>query len=1033
LFVASDYEAIRYSNIRKYGEETAHLAFLADLYPDRTHFIFELIQNAEDAEATVLSFHLRLDRLEVSHDGRPFTAADVIGICGVVAGTKKDKLNQIGKFGVGFKSVYAYTRSPEVHCRDEHFTIRDYIRPFASPSPDGLRPDETRFVFPFDRPNRPPEVAIKEIAAALQRLELRTILFLRNVQRIEVEGSSVDPATLERTREGLTVTLCEKGNGRLLTEKWSVWSRCVDPTQPDLRVECAFLHSSDSDKPGLRAVERSPLIAFFATAKETHLGFLIQGPYRTTPGRDNVPEGDDWNRRLVAETALLLRDVLGELRDGRRLNAAVLASLPISALYFGAGTMFRPLFEASRIAFQELELLPSGERYVRSVRAKLARSGDLRELLDPEQLGALCAEGAPLYWLASDITVDRFPALWNYLRDDLGIEVLEPEGVVGRMTQMFLEGQTDEWIARLYSFLEGQPALWRQRDKLGNPGVARRKPIIRLEDGSQVLPFDASGRPVVYLPSEIQTPGMKIVRSSIAQDPRAGPFLERLGLTKPDFVAVVMDRILPWYREGTDARERDHMRDMRLIGEALDKAEGVRRTQLAMALCSTPFLEVENAATGVRRLSCPSSAYWPSAELRMYFEGNPDAWFADQAYDPWHRQLSELGVRSVVRVSARSFNSRGHVPIVDVFGWHARGLDRFDPNADVDGLGFAVQNPPLERSLFIWNELLLPNVHLIAGLVEYSKRQEYVDSWQSHLISPLGNSVISGEWIYDRSGGCHVPSADLSLDDLDESYQRDDSLARALGLVTPAVDEASRELGVPATVLRALSRDPSLVAMIEERLAAAGPEPEDLQREESFDSEVAFSEEVEKAFARPTWEAPDDRDDVEEGESGGLVANPELRRERIQEELEQRRRGEPPPETRFRRVTRKEWAPKNAVARNFLLEQYSGRCQICQDGFAKLDGSPYFECLYLVSSTRARWIDRPGCMLCLCPTCCAKFLYGAIIADDILDQISRWRSRREGGSGEPGLTIEMCGSEVNILYTEKHFLDLQEMIRAQPL
>ena len=111
--MASDYEAIRYSNIRKYGEETAHLAFLADLYPDRTHFIFELIQNAEDAEATVLSFHLRLDRLEVSHDGRPFTAADVIGICGVVAGTKKDKLNQIGNWGriqISLR-IHAVTRS----------------------------------------------------------------------------------------------------------------------------------------------------------------------------------------------------------------------------------------------------------------------------------------------------------------------------------------------------------------------------------------------------------------------------------------------------------------------------------------------------------------------------------------------------------------------------------------------------------------------------------------------------------------------------------------------------------------------------------------------------------------------------------------------------------------------------------------------------------------------------------------------------------------------------------------------------------
>ena len=121
--MASDYDMIRLENIRKYGEETRHLAFLGRLYSDRTHFVYELLQNAEDAEASRVEIALYSDRLEVLHDGKPFDEKDVRGICGVGEGTKPEDLTKIGKFGIGFKSVYAYTKAPEIHCGDEHFGL----------------------------------------------------------------------------------------------------------------------------------------------------------------------------------------------------------------------------------------------------------------------------------------------------------------------------------------------------------------------------------------------------------------------------------------------------------------------------------------------------------------------------------------------------------------------------------------------------------------------------------------------------------------------------------------------------------------------------------------------------------------------------------------------------------------------------------------------------------------------------------------------------------------------------------------------
>ena len=173
--MSADYEKIRDENIARYGWDTAVLDLLGQLYSERTHFLFELIQNAEDAGATEVAFDLFDDRLELRHDGRPFTEADVRGVCGV--GKSSKSLTAIGQFGIGFKSVYAYTKTPRVYSGDEHFGIERYVRPFAvSPVAVGTG---TLFVFPFDLDTVPAAAAAREIAAALNALQPRILLFLR--------------------------------------------------------------------------------------------------------------------------------------------------------------------------------------------------------------------------------------------------------------------------------------------------------------------------------------------------------------------------------------------------------------------------------------------------------------------------------------------------------------------------------------------------------------------------------------------------------------------------------------------------------------------------------------------------------------------------------------------------------------------------------------------------------------------------------------------------------------------------------------
>lgn len=132
---------------------------------------------------------------------------------------------------------------------------------------------------------------------------------------------------------------------------------------------------------------------------------------------------------------------------------------------------------------------------------------------------------------------------------------------------------------------------------------------------------------------------------------------------------------------------------------------------------------------------------------------------------------------------------------------------------------------------------------------------------------------------------------------------------------------------------------------------------------------------------------------------------------------------------RFKRVPDIKWEQKNNNARIFLKEQYYGKCQICEYTFSKKNGEPYFEGLYLVSRTKATWVDRPGNILCLCANCCAKFQYGQIQSENILEQIHNFKCIKEGGETvSTVIKLRLCNEEVALKFSERHILDLQELL-----
>ena len=104
-----------------------------DKYTEPLHFIYELLQNAEDQDATEVHFIVGKDRLEFRHNGKPFTRQDVSSITGIGNTQKADQANKIGCFGIGFKSVFEITHCPEIYTTIAEqpfaFAIEDQVIP----------------------------------------------------------------------------------------------------------------------------------------------------------------------------------------------------------------------------------------------------------------------------------------------------------------------------------------------------------------------------------------------------------------------------------------------------------------------------------------------------------------------------------------------------------------------------------------------------------------------------------------------------------------------------------------------------------------------------------------------------------------------------------------------------------------------------------------------------------------------------------------------------------------------------------------
>lgn len=759
-------------------------SILAGIYNDPSHFVYEILQNAEDAGAIRVEFNLFDDRLEIVHDGQDFNTQDIDAITGIGISTKKDDVNTIGKFGVGFKSVFAITKTPIIQSGEYHIQIDDFVIPSKISAHDRIH--DTKITLLFNHETRQPIEIYDLVASKLQNLGLRTLLFLRNIDEIQWTTSTNSGHYLKSTDEvkGLPtvkrIEIIAESDHEETFNQYIVLRKDFELEKKDLRVEIAFQVEDAGDKTIVVPVQDPKLVVFFPTERVTFLKFLVQGPYRTTPNRENIPLDVKQNVLITQKIAELVAESIPSIKKMGLLDVNFLNILPLERLPNENDPIYTTIFESVRDKFlSEEELLPTSDgSYVKTNNALLARGHDLTTLLSTDDLRILFKRTA---WLDPSIASDRNRILRNYIFNDLNVREVDFEAFAKSLDELFIASKSDGWLANFYDKLIDQRALWQKDRYQYRQAILREKPIIRLEDDSHVSPFDGSGNVQAYLPTDTVSLYPTVKRSVIASNESALEFLQELGLTQPDLFAEIREFVIPRY-ESTPLfiDDAQYLGDIRIFLQAYAVKTNSNWQELLSDLKRLQIIKAVDLG-GQRRFMSPGEVYANNNhDLNTYFAGSTSVYFVDKElytnFGNLNEFLMELGVATVPRRikidPLLSYSEKSQLRAK--WGDTSYSKEIYVEDFRLDKLRNFFEHPVNRaRSLTLWRLLIASLNHFDKYRSRSYFEGEYCWYYYKRRTQPFESSFTKmlqeTAWLFDSEGKLCQPSA-ITLDQLAADY-----------------------------------------------------------------------------------------------------------------------------------------------------------------------------------------------------------------------------------------------------------------------
>jgi len=778
---------------------------VVDKYSDQAHFIYELLQNADDVLATSAHFRLEDHGLFFTHNGTVrFTVSNpqteesdsVNGTLGhinaitSIANSNKTE-SSIGKFGVGFKAVFQYTKTPHIYDPEIQFKIERFIVPKRLTEDLAWRKQaETVFYFPFDHKTKMSQDCHEEIIEKLKSLEF-PVLFLSNLNSVSFSTKNVfgkySKKETQRFEQGKTsvqwLTLELQVNDTKETQRLISFSR---KTRRGLPYSIAYALDDEGQlAPFIRAA-----YCFFPTKEVTNLNFIVHAPFLLTDSREGIKAGESYNRELVEQLGLLASDSLPILRDHKLLNDSILEIIPYDESRFSGlddrrKLSFKPVFTEIREKLQTDALLPAKNgRYSTKACSFWASDTELVELFSDEQLEQLTGV-ADACWVfrsrgkkdvqagnrkLADYIDGGDARSWNQKDSHLVKSSLDPENLLKKISHEFIAAQPKTWLHRFYAYLS---------ERISYQKFVKNKPIFLDQNGRASPAFDIKDQLVLFLPDD-DIDGYLTVDRELLSNKTTCDFVERFGVKKPSLRDEIYNRILPAYNTDTEISTTPHFKKFfRYFKECRNE----ETEQFIQLIRDKKFLLFRNANDSKVFRTNAKNLYLPLPNLQKWFETKPDAPFlcleeylemVDECdHEILDKFFEHLGVRKSPGVFVRMISS------ADLRGQHLSSNGRNHQYEDryLDGCEQLVAKITPVRSKLLWH--VLSN----AGLLQRLSGQHtwyYRGAKCESFKSSEERRLLTAKWILNKTGEI-VSSNEISIQSLSDEY--DISSAGALELI----------------------------------------------------------------------------------------------------------------------------------------------------------------------------------------------------------------------------------------------------------
>ena len=416
------------------------------VYTDPGHFLIELLQNAEDAGAKHWRVIFDVDKIIVWHDGNPFDARDLVGVTSIGQTTKRK--DQIGFFGVGFKSVYEVTARPRIYSDAFQFEIADVSVPkLLRDRPADLPADGTVLILPLKDPDDPARTPAR-LHAMARAIDPCVLFTLRGVDLLtielteRVEGGPQKWAAIEELPDERGISTIEQRPANLRRRyiiqddvyKYTRGKRAAGRADSTLIMVGVSLDEHGVPIPA--PPESATVYSYLPTEEQSGLRFFVQGHFDVPVDRERVNPESDWNQWIVSNVPTQIRRALERIiqreEQPPNLGRGILSVLPLAREI--KSEVFEPLPERITKELASSAILPARDGTLRMAIQLRVASPEICALFEPGAsfpLGALSKfsniNNNHPFWLLDETLSPRE----REVALQLGVRELDFDGFIG--------------------------------------------------------------------------------------------------------------------------------------------------------------------------------------------------------------------------------------------------------------------------------------------------------------------------------------------------------------------------------------------------------------------------------------------------------------------------------------------------------------------------------------------------------------------------------------------------------------------------